>query len=111
MIEEMLDECDVVRSRRRSLLGFHVLAPHLPIRRGLLLVEIVDGTLRVSRSDEDRASVIPEHGEPVGDVGGVILAWLERKTKVGREERRAELGDELLAGIACIAPALAAEVT
>jgi hypothetical protein len=105
----MLEERDVVRGGRHSLLGLQVLR-RLWVRRRLLPVEVIDGTLRMSRGEEDRASVVPEHGEPVRDVGRVILARLERKTKVGREERRAELGDELLASVACIAPALAAEV-
>jgi hypothetical protein len=80
-----------VRGGRRSLLG--LLGRRLRVRRRLLPVEIVDGTLRVGRSDEDRAPVVPEHGEPIRDVGRVILARLEVEAEVGREEGRAQLRD------------------
>jgi hypothetical protein len=40
----------------------------------------------------------------------VVLTRLKVEAEVGREEGRAELGDKLLLGVACIAPALAAEI-
>jgi len=39
----------------------------------------------------------------------MVVARLRRDAKVGAEERRAELGDKLLGGIARIAPSLAPE--
>src|SRR5690606_23395635 len=51
---------------------------------------------RVARGGEDGALVIPEHLEPVGDVGGMVFAWLERDVEVGAEEGGAQFGHELL---------------
>ena len=67
-------------------LGLQILGRRLRVRRGLLPVEVVDGTLRMSRCDEDRAPVVPEHGQPICDIGRVILTRLEAEAKVGRKE-------------------------
>lgn len=41
----------------------------------------------------------------------MIHAWLRRQLQIGAKERRAKLGHQLFAGVAFIAPALAAKVT
>ena len=48
--------------------------------------------LRVARGSEDRALVIAQDRDPVGDIGGVVVANLRRKFEIGRQERRAKLG-------------------
>ena len=52
-------------------------------------VDEVRRALRVAGRGEDRAVVCLEHVQPVGDVGGVVLARLKRQIKIGTEERGA----------------------
>jgi hypothetical protein len=55
--------------------------------------------------------VILENFQPSRDIGGVFFARLLLKFEIGTQESRSQLGNELLAAVAFIAPALAAEVT
>ena len=56
---------------------------------------------------DDEAGVVLQHLQPAGDIGRVVLAGFERQTKIRTEEGGADLGDQLFAGIAGIAEALA----
>jgi hypothetical protein len=56
-----------------------------------------------------RPPIVLQHLEPLGDIGGVILAHLRRQAKIGAQERACQFGDQLLGGIPFIAPPLARE--
>src|SRR5688500_2571387 len=71
----------------------------------LQAVQILDGTLRVCRRREDGARIGPQHAQPTGQVGGVILAWLWRHTEIRTQEGSAELCDQLFAGVTRITEA------
>jgi hypothetical protein len=60
----------------------------------LQAVDEVRRALRVAGRAEDRAVVCLENVQPVGDVGGVVLARLKRQIKIGTEKRGAEFGHE-----------------
>ena len=60
---------------------------------------------------EDGAFVVLEDLEPVAEIGGVVLADIGRDAEIGTEESGTQFCNELLAGIAFIAEALAAKVT
>jgi hypothetical protein len=70
--------------------------------------EIVCRLPRMRRSRKDGAPVVRQHLEPVGDLGGVILAHIRRQAKNDAQERACQFGDQLLGGIP-IAPPLAPE--
>jgi hypothetical protein len=55
--------------------------------------EIVCRLLGMRRSRKDGALVVLQHLEPVGDIGGVILAHLRRQAKIGAQERACQFGD------------------
>ena len=57
----------------------------------------------------DSAGVVLQHLDPTGDIAGVIGTRLDAKPKVGGKESCAKLGNQFLAGIAFIAPLLAAK--
>src|SRR3546814_298007 len=59
---------------------------------------------------EDGPLVVRQDLEPGGYIGSVILADLRRNAEVGAEIGGPDLGDQLLAGIAFVAPALAPQV-
>lgn len=73
--------------------------------------QIVCGALRVCRGGEDRSLVPLQHGQPVTDIGGVVIAILKVQPQVGAKERGAQLSNKLLAGIAVVSEPLAAEIT
>jgi hypothetical protein len=75
----------------------------------LQAVQIIGGALRVRRGGEDGALVVLQDFQPGGDVAGVILARFGCDAEVDAQEGRSELGDQLLGGVAFIAPAFAAE--
>ena len=77
---------------------------------GLVVVQVVNGALRVGRRREDRPLVLSQDLEPRGDIGGMVLACLRRDAEISAEKRRADFGHEFLHGIARIAEALAVEV-
>ena len=77
----------------------------------LQAVQVVGGALRVTGGGEHEALVVPKHLQPRGNVSCVIRAHLGGNAKVGTEEGLAQLGDELLLGIALVAIPQAAEVT
>ncbi len=60
--------------------------------------------------DEDRAVVCGENVQPVGDVGGVVLARLKRQIKISTEERGAEFGQEFFDRVAFGPETFGAEV-
>jgi len=51
------------------------------------LVNEIGGLLRVRGGSENRAAVVLQDFQPVGDIGGVIRAGLKRQLKIGTEER------------------------
>ena len=76
----------------------------------LYAVKEIDRALRMGGSGEDRALVLAEDLEPMREVRGVVFARLRRDPEIRAQERGAQLGDELFAGVARVAEALAAEV-
>jgi hypothetical protein len=82
----------------------------LGFRLRLEAVQVVNGPLRVGGCGKDRAVVLLHDVQPVADIRSVVLTDLRRQLQVGTPERGAQLGYKLLAGIAFIAPRLAAEV-
>ena len=65
----------------------------------------------MGRSLEDGALVLLNDFELVADIVGVVCADLRGDAEVGTQESGAQFCDEFLAGIACVAETLAAEVT
>ena len=59
---------------------------------------------------KDRPLVVAQNGQPIGDIGGVIVANLGRELQIGAQKRRPEFGDKLLDSVAFVAEALAAEI-
>ena len=59
---------------------------------------------------EDGTLVFLEHFQPMVEVGGVVLPRRRRDAKVAAEEGGTDLGDQLLAGVAGVAPLPAAEI-
>jgi hypothetical protein len=64
----------------------------------------------VAGRGEDRAVVCRENVQPVGDVGGVVLARLKRQIKIGTEERGAEFGNKFFDRVTLGPEAFGAEV-
>jgi hypothetical protein len=54
--------------------------------------------LRLAGSGEDGAGVVLQELEPGGDVGGVVGAWMVRKTEVGEDVAGCQLRNQLLDG-------------
>src|SRR5262249_43898530 len=77
----------------------------------LQTVEEVDGALCVCRGREYRALALAQELQPVGDVGGMILARLGGDLELSAQERGADLSDQLLAGVAGVAEPLRAKIT
>ena len=77
----------------------------------LELVQEIDGALGMGGGGEDRAALVLQNFQPRGEVGGVVVADLRGEFEIGAQESGAQLGDEFLAGIAFVAPALASEIT
>jgi hypothetical protein len=78
--------------------------------RGLQLVQVIGGALSVGGGSEHCPLVVPEHLEPGGDVGGVVLAYFRSEAEIGAQEGGTQLGDEFLHAIGFIAEAFAAEL-
>ena len=55
----------------------------------LKAVEIVGGALRVGGGAEDGALVLLQDGQPMPDVGGVLVAGLGAQREIGAEKSRA----------------------
>jgi hypothetical protein len=55
-------------------------------------VEIIDGSLRMSRGAEDRAFVVAEDLEPTPDIGRVVFPDFGREIEIGTEKGGAQLG-------------------
>jgi hypothetical protein len=73
-------------------------------------VEEIDCALGVGGGLKDRPIVILQNGQPGRDIRSMILTDLRRELKVCAKKRGTQLSNELLAGVAFIAPAFAAEV-
>jgi hypothetical protein len=69
--------------------------PYDGICRGLRLqsVEESGGTLGMGGGGEDRAPVVPQNGQPIGNICGMIFSRFGREREVGAEEGAAKLGD------------------
>ena len=80
-------------------------------RRRLELLQEVSGALRMGGGGEDGAFVVLEDLEPVAEIGGMVFPDVGCDAEVGAEESGTEFRNQLLAGIAFIAEALAAQVT
>ena len=76
-----------------------------------LTVDKFGGTLCVRGGGEHCSIISCQHFQPSSDVGRVVFARLESDSEVRAQERSAELGHELFAGVAHVAEALAAEIT
>ena len=74
-------------------------------------MEIVGSALGMCRGGEDGACVVLEDFEPVAEIRGVVLAEVGRDAEIGAEEGGTQFRNQLLAGIAFIAEAVAAQVT
>ena len=77
----------------------------------LKAVQVVDGTLGKSCGLEDRAGVVLKNLKPGSDVGRVVFLDFRRDFEVSAKERRAQFGNEFLAGITFVAPDITAKVT
>ena len=73
-------------------------------------MQVVRRALRVGGGLEDEARIVLQNFQPVGDVGGVLLARLACQFQIRAQERGSQLGDEFFLRVAFIAPLLAAEV-
>ncbi len=59
----------------------------------LQAAEIIRRLLRMRRRAENRPLVVLQHLQPVGDIGGVIVAGFGRNAKIGTKESRADFRD------------------
>jgi hypothetical protein len=66
---------------------------------------------RMRCCSKDRSPVILEDGQPIGDVGCVILAGFERELQVRAEERRTQFCHQFLNCRSFIAETLATEIS
>jgi hypothetical protein len=73
-------------------------------------MEMIGGSLRMGSGAKDGPLVVLQHGQPVRDIGRMVLTRLQGQLKIGAQECCAQLGDEFFLGIAFIAPLLAAKV-
>jgi len=67
-------------------------------------VEIIHGLLSMCGCCEDGPLVVLQDGQPISDVCRVILADFGRDAKIGAKESAGKLGNQLLLGVAFIAP-------
>ena len=74
------------------------------LRPSRVAVEPVEGELCFRADGEQHSWVLPEHSDPVGKVGGVVVARGRREPESCAPERSAELGDEFLARRSCRGP-------
>src|ERR1035438_7923643 len=78
--------------------------------RGGFLVEVIGCSLGMGSGGKNGAVVVLQNLQPCRDIGGVLLPRFLLQFEVGAQESRAQLGNEFLAAVTFIAPALAAEV-
>ena len=76
----------------------------------LQAIEKIGSALRVGRCRKDCALVLLQYGQPVPEVGGVVVPDLRRDAEVGAQESGSEFRYQLLAGIAGVTEFLPAEV-
>ena len=63
---------------------------------------MVDGALGVAARRDQGSRVGGQDGQPVSEVGGVVVAGGLLEPKLCAPERRAELGDEFFGAVAAI---------
>lgn len=80
-------------------------------RAGLQPVQEIRGALGMGCGAENEPLVAFENRQPVPDIGGMVVAGLRGQVDIRREESAAELGHQLLAGVAFVTPPLAPEVS
>ena len=80
------------------------------LRLDLGAVQKIHGALGVGGGREDEALVILQGLEPVGDIGGMVVADFRGDAEVGAKEGGAQFGDQLLLGVASVAPFDTAEI-
>ena len=73
-------------------------------------MEEITGALCVGSGLEDGAFVFTENGEPMADIGGMVIAVFEVEAEICAKECRAQFSNKFFAGIAGITEALAAEI-
>lgn len=71
----------------------------------------ISAALRMGGGGKDRPLVLFQDLQPTLNIGRVIGAHLWSQFQIGTKECRAQLGDQLLARIAFIAPFLSAKFT
>jgi len=72
-------------------------------------VEVIHGLVGMRCGGEDGALVVLDYLQPACDIGGMIVAHFWCDPEIRAEERAGKLGHQFLAGIAFVAPGLAAE--
>jgi hypothetical protein len=65
-------------------------------------VQVVDGALGVAAGGDDGPAVGGEDRQPVGEVGGVVVAGGLDDPELGAPERCAEFGDEFLSAVGAV---------
>jgi len=70
----------------------------------------VHRTLCVCSSREDRALVFPQQLQPVGDIGGMVLARLGSDLELSAQESGANLGDQFLTRVPGVTKPLRAKI-
>jgi hypothetical protein len=73
-------------------------------------VQELNGSLSVGGCRENRALVILEDGQPGCDIGGMVFPDLWCEAEVGGQEGTGKFCHQFLAGVAFVAPVLAAEI-
>ncbi len=51
--------------------------------RGLLLVQVIDGSLGMGSGAKDGPLVVMQYAQPMGDIGGMILTGLDGQLQIG----------------------------
>ena len=74
------------------------------------LVNEISGPLCVRCGGENRAAVVLQNFQPVGNVGGMIFAGLQRNLQVGTEKSCTQLSDQFFLRIGVAAETMAAKV-
>lgn len=71
----------------------------------------IGSALRVGGGGED-CSLIPfQDGQPVADIGGMVLPDFRRDTEISAKKRRPQFGNQFFASIAFITHAFAPKIT
>lgn len=52
-------------------------------KRGLLLMQVIDGALGMGSGAKDGSLVVVQDVQPMGDIGGMILTGLDGQLQIG----------------------------